>query len=49
MFVPVTVSVAPAAPAVAIAGNTVVMVAAGGDAGETVKLTGLESTPEFDT
>jgi len=49
MFVPVTVSVVPAAPAVAVAGNTAEMVGAGGDAGEIVKVTGLESTPEFDT
>jgi hypothetical protein len=49
MFVPVTVSVVPADPAVAVAGKTVAMVGAGGVVGEIVKVTGLERTPEFDT
>lgn len=49
MFVPVTVSVAPADPATAMVGNTEEIIAAGGVAGEIVKRTGPERTPEFDT
>lgn len=48
-FVPVTVMVVPAAPAVAVAGKTADIVGAGGAAGEIVKAVELESTPEFET
>lgn len=48
-FVPVTVMVVPAAPAVAVAGKTAEMVGAGGVAGEMVNAVEFESTPEFET
>jgi hypothetical protein len=48
-FVPVTVIVAPAAPAVAVAGRIPEIVGAGSDAGETVNAVELERTPKFET
>jgi len=49
MFCPATVNEAPAAPAVAVAGNTEVIVGAGGVVGEIVNVAELERTPEFET
>jgi hypothetical protein len=49
IFVPVTTKFAPVEPAVAIDGDTVVIVGAGGDEGEIVKGIVFERTPELDT
>jgi hypothetical protein len=49
IFVPVTTKVVPAAPAVAVDGDTVVIVGAGGDEGEIVKGIAFERTPKLDT
>jgi hypothetical protein len=49
IFVPVTVSVAPEAPAVAVAGKTAAMDGAGGVEAEIVKGTELERALELDT
>ena len=49
IFVPVTVSVAPAAPAVAVTGETAAIVGVGSVAGETVKGNVLVRMPAFDT
>jgi hypothetical protein len=43
------VNTVPAAPAVAVAGNTAVIVGAGGVAGEIVKGIEFERAPEFET
>ena len=49
MFVPVTVKVAPAAPAVAVVGEMDAIVGGGSDEAEIAKGSVLESTPELDT
>ena len=46
---PATVKVAPAAPAVAVAGEMVEIVGAAGDEAETVKGEEFERTPKLDT
>lgn len=48
-FVPVTVIVVAAAPAVAVAGITADIVGVGGAAGDMVNAMELESTPKFET
>jgi hypothetical protein len=48
-FLPVTVIVVPAAPAVAVAGRTAKIVGSGGVAAEIVNAVEFESTPEFVT
>ena len=48
-FVPVTVKVAPAAPAVAVGGEMVEIVGAAGDEAETAKGEEFERTPKLDT